>query len=327
MRAMIVRFSRALLLAPLAFLAAVPAAAQSSDSAAADRYAFTQEYAPDPAIWVIRDDDTTIYMLGTIHALPRGFRWRSPRINEVIEESDVLVVETSEYAQAPDAINADTKLIGRIARREPTSQQLSPAAAAHWRNLVEQSFFPFESIDTMPVMLALLSLGSTGDGSGTSLSAFGVETILEREFRARRRPIEVIEDSGAVTYRLLRLENAEIIEDLEARLIAWDGKPIGYFYNSEFEERTGNDYWQAEHAWARGEVAEDFSLGFGEGAIGDALDELLLDRRNTEWAQWLEERLEQPGTTLVAVGAGHFEGDVSLLVKLRERGIGFERIN
>ena len=318
---------RAFWLAPLALLSSAPVLAQTDAAQAPERYAFTQDYAPDPAVWVIADEDTTIYMLGTIHALPRGFRWRSPLINEVIERSDVLVVETSDYAQTANPIDANTKLLGRIERRQPTSRRLSPAAAAHWRDLVGRSYAPFESIDSMPVMLALLSLGTLGDGSGTSTPAFGVETILEREFRARQRPIEVIEDAGAVTYSLLRLENDAIIEDLEERLIAWDGKSFGHFYDPDFVDRRGDAYWEAEHAWARGEVSDDFSLGLGDGEIGRALDELLLNRRNTAWAIWLEDRLERPGTMLLAVGAGHFEGDVSVLAKLEERGIPYRRIN
>jgi len=82
-----------------------------------------------------------------------------------------------------------------------------------------------------------------------------------------------------------------------------------------------------EHSWARGEVEEDFDLGFGGGKIAEAFNDVLLDRRNTQWAAWLDNRLEQPGTVLLAVGAGHFEGPDSVLVKLAERGLEAERIN
>lgn len=324
MHPMIGKYLRHALLAPLAFLAAIPAYAQDGD---AELYAFTQDYVPEPALWVVADEDTTIYMMGTIHALPRGFRWRSPRINDIIEESDTLVVESSDYATVADPINLSDKLNQRVARRRPTSSYLSTEGRRYWRDLISRSPVPYESADSMPVMLALLTLGVTGDGAGMSLTAFGVETILEREFRARNRPIEALEDSGEVMYSLLRLETPEILDELDQRLISWEGKPIGYFYNEDHEETTGNDYWESEHLWAQGIVAEDFSLGFGEGPIGSAMDAMLLDRRNTEWAGWIEQRLDEPGTIFLAVGAGHFEGDVSLLVKLEERGIAVERIN
>ncbi|WP_271077806.1 TraB/GumN family protein [Aurantiacibacter sp. MUD61] len=326
---MIGKILRTAFLAPLAFLVAQPTAAQVGASDQAEDYRFNQDYAPDPAIWAIRDEDTTIYMLGTIHALPRGFRWRSPLINQVIEESDVLVLEDSDYARNLDALDLDTKMMGRMDRRRPTSAQLTPEARPHWRELINRTVLPFEAVDTMPVMLALLTLGSTGevDQRGVSYSEFGVEPALEREFLSRRRPIETIEDSGEVMYSLLRLDNAEVMADLSRMLVDWSGKETGYFYSDDWEERFGDEYWAAEHAWARGEVAEEFSIGIGDGLIGQSIDAMLLDRRNTEWARWLEERLEQPGTTLLAVGAGHFEGNVSVLVKLDERGIPYERVN
>ena len=74
-------------------------------------------------------------------------------------------------------------------------------------------------------------------------------------------------------------------------------------------------------------MADDFDLGFGDGKIGAAFREVLLNRRNRQWAAWLDERLDQPGTVLLAVGAGHFEGADSLLVWLEERGLKARRIN
>src|SRR5690606_5646768 len=64
---------------------AVPAAAN------AQAPAIEQDYDPDPAIWLIEDEDTRIYLFGTVHVLPEGFRWRSPRLDAIVEEADALV--------------------------------------------------------------------------------------------------------------------------------------------------------------------------------------------------------------------------------------------
>lgn len=314
----------------MAFVAlwlAVPMAvhAQSQD-APANRYAFTQDYEPSPAIWQLSDEDTTIYLIGTIHTLPRGFRWRSARLNTIIDEADVLVVESSMFAEVPDAIDLDAKLMARITSRLPTSNRLSTAANTRWRELIRLSGLEYSAIDTMPVLLGLLTLGMSGGELDTSSPIYGVETILEREFNDRGRPIVAIEDSGEVMYGLLRLDNSEILGELDAILTAWDGKSLGAFFDADYEERIGDAYWEAEHNWARGVVADDFDIGLGDGAIGRAFDFNLLDRRNAAWAVWLEERLEEPGTVLLAVGAGHFEGDASVLEMLEARGLIAERI-
>jgi uncharacterized protein YbaP (TraB family) len=313
------------LLAPVAALATMfvlPAAAQEEDP-----YAFTQNYDPAPAIWELSDEDTTIYMLGTIHLLPEGFRWRSPQLDTIIDEADVLVVETSD-ADSEGALEAmNPKILNVLVNRTPTSQQLSPQARPRWRELVAMTGMPFDYVDSIPVMVALLGFGQASLEGDPSSYEYGVETVLEREFAESGRPIESIEDFGRVMYGLFRVDDTEVVEELDAQLRGWDGKSLDDLYTGDEEPLTGDAYWAMEHAWAQGQVAEDFDLGFGDGKIGEAFQEILLDRRNRQWAIWLEERLDQPGTVLLAVGSGHFEGPDSVLVKLEERGLQAERVD
>ena len=301
---------------------ALPAAAQEED-----RYAFTQDYDPAPAIWRLSDEDTTIYMLGTIHLLPEGFRWRNPQLDAIIDEAEVLVVETSD-ADSEGVLEAMSPKFERVlANRAPTSSQLSVHSRPLWRELVTMSGMPFEVVDSMPLMVALLGFGQATIEGDPSSYDYGVETVLEAEFSATGRPIESIEDFGQVMYGLFRVNDAEAVRELDMQLRGWGGKSVEGLYDEQVDELTGDAYWAMEHAWARGEVADDFDLGFGEGAIGEAFSEVLLNRRNTAWAEWLDARLDEPGTVLLAVGAGHFEGPDSVLVKLRNHGLEAERIN
>ncbi len=310
-----------------ALLLAVPALAQdSSASQFSAQYSFTQDYEPAPALWQLADDDTTIYLIGTFHSLPRGFRWRSARLDAIIEQVDVLVVESSEFGDQGVGIDVDAKLAARLERRLPTSSRLSATAGARWRRLIGMSGMEFDAIDSMPVLLALLTMGMSGGTFDLSSTEHGVETVLEREFLRRDRPILTIEDPGGVMYSLLRLDGSDLVGELEAKLSAWDGKSPGHFFNAGFVEQTGDAYWEEEHNWARGKVADHFDMGFGDGPIGRAFDHNLLGRRNAAWAAWLEARLDVPGTALVAVGSGHFEGEESLLAMIDRRGLVAERI-
>lgn len=310
-------------LAALALALPTCAVAQEAE----DRFAFTQDYEPAPAVWELSDEDTTIYMLGTIHLLPRGFRWRNPELDTIIAEADVLVVETSDEdgMGALDAIGP--KIAHVMENRTPTSQQLSPGARPRWRQLVALSGMPFEYVDSIPVMVALLGFGRVGEAGDPSSYEYGVETVLQGEFAESGRPVESIEDFGHVMYGLFRVDEGEVVAELDQRLRDWGGKSLDSLYDSIFDDLSGDDYWAMEHAWAQGEVDEDFDLGFGDGRIGEAFREVLLDRRNAQWSVWLEDRLDEPGTVLVAVGAGHFEGPDSVLVKLAARGLEVERVN
>ena len=46
-----------------------------------------------PALWKVSDGDTTIYLFGTIHALPPGIDWFGGPVREAFEGSQELVTE------------------------------------------------------------------------------------------------------------------------------------------------------------------------------------------------------------------------------------------
>ena len=57
-----------------------------------------------------------------------------------------------------------------------------------------------------------------------------------------------------------------------------------------------------------------------------ALVEALLTGRNRKWAEWIGNRLEEPGTVFLAVGAGHLAGEGSVQDQLSANGIAAERL-
>ena len=44
-------------------------------------------------MWVIEDNDSTIYMTGTVHMLPPDVQWRSPRLDKALKDSTELWLE------------------------------------------------------------------------------------------------------------------------------------------------------------------------------------------------------------------------------------------
>src|SRR4051812_34676886 len=47
----------------------------------------------DPALWVVRDGDTTIYLFGTVHLLRPGMGWFDDRVKTAFDASGELVLE------------------------------------------------------------------------------------------------------------------------------------------------------------------------------------------------------------------------------------------
>lgn len=285
-----------------------------------------QDYDPAPALWRLSDADTTIYMMGTVHLLPPGFRWRNPQLDAVVAEVDELVVETSD-GDAPQMMEVISDKSARLlAQRTPTSQQLAPAARGKWRSLIELQGMSFAEVDRLPLMVALMGFGMGEDGGVASSYEFGVEAILEAEFAASGRPVSSIEDTGRVMLALYRIDDRLVLPDLERELIRWDGRNLNAFLGGGEVSGDSGD-WELEHAWARGQLQEAVDLGLDEGKAAAAFNRVLLTDRNRRWAGWLAERLERPGKVLLAVGAAHFEGRGSVLDMLEARGLTAERLN
>ncbi len=285
-----------------------------------------QDYDPAPAMWRLADEDTTIYLLGTVHILPEGFRWRNAQLDRIIAEVDELVLESSDEDADASMAHLDGKFLKLLEARTPTSQQLSPAARSKWRRLVELSGQPFEIVDQMPLMLALMGFGMTGMDYGPSSYEWGVESVLEREFAASGRPVGSIEDTGRVMMSLYRISDDLVLAGLEQDLIGWDGRSTDMFFGEVPDAADVTD-WELEHAWARGEVQDGLDFGIPDAKLARAFHRALMTNRNRRWSAWLDERLDSPGKILVAVGAGHFEGEDSVLHFLSERGLQAERIN
>ena len=56
------------------------------------------------------------------------------------------------------------------------------------------------------------------------------------------------------------------------------------------------------------------------------LTERLFYARNANWAAWIDDRLDTPGSVFMAVGAGHLAGEKSVQDYLAERNISVTRI-
>ncbi|HYJ82455.1 MAG TPA: TraB/GumN family protein [Allosphingosinicella sp.] len=308
-------FSRSLWLLPLAALAASPALAEPvvKDGAGKDAPAAAPQPEPRPALWLLADDDTRIYMFGTIHVLPPGFRWRSAALDRAVGESAELVVETYE----PPGTETDAENIAAFFADQPVPilQRVPKKKRKPLKAAIDASGVPMPMLDRMHSWAAAMTLGiaqmlseyGVEDPSG----APGVEDVLEETFRGAGKPILSVEDGNAVLASMSALPEAvQTGLLLEAIAPATEGPAaLG----------VGEADWVAGRSEALDLEAEP---GFPP-----ALFDVLVRRRNAAWTAWLEERLKKPGTLLFAVGAGHLAGRESVQAMLARRGLRVKRVD
>lgn len=291
------------------------AAPSDADSAALARLAalrLGQDYEPRPAIWRIGDADTTIYLFGTIHVLPPGFRWRSPALEAVIARSDRLLLETVETPgqRAPaSTAPAAPPLPPLIDRAAPSDRELLARFVAALPDGARAS------LNAMPTWVAAVAITFAREYRAGDAPGPGADDWLEAHFRALGRPVDAIEQGDRVIASVNAIPEADQRAMLSSALRA--------------PTRSIAAIRAPTHAWARGEVGEGSPLTVDlDGATGTkALTSPLLTTRNLQWTDRLIERLKQPGTTLFAAGAGHFVGRGSVIDLLRQRGITVERVD
>lgn len=270
---------------------------------------------PGPAIWQISDEDTTIYLMGTIHVLSPDIRWQSPTVERVIAQSDVLVLESLADNEAEHAF---ARNLTQTAPGKALSDRIRPENRAILADLAKDSDIPLRKLDRMPVWLASFMLvygNSKADGISRS---YGVETRLAEIFRSKGKPLDGLEDSNAVIARLNGIAQAEQIATLDAWL---DQKRKGKLAGGEIAPEV-----DADKAWAQGDLGP-LEQALSPEALGPGFYDILVVERNRAWADGVIDRLARPGTLLIAVGAAHLTGPDSLLTMLEARGLSVRRIS
>ncbi len=317
-------FSRPIWILPLAALAspapAEPAAkADSAKDIRAEAARAEHQAEPRPALWLLADDDTKIYMFGTIHVLPPGFRWRSAALDKAVGESAELVVETYD---APGTEASPENMTGFFADKPvPLLQRVPKKKRKPLKAAIEASGLPMPMLDRMHSWAAAMTLGIAQIlqeyGVDDADDVPGVEDVLEETFRAAGKPILSVEDGNAVLASLSALPEAVQIQLLLEAIAP--PSPEGGGESGAGVLGVGEAEWVAGRA-----EALDLEL---EPGFPPAMFDVLVRRRNAAWTLWLEERLKRPGTLLFAVGAGHLAGRESVQAMLAERGLIVKRID
>ena len=316
MRLNLFAFLRPLAPLGLALALAVPAQAAGEAPAPSPEAAATPAAPaePNPAIFLLSDSDTKIYLFGTVHVLPPGFKWRSAAIDRIISEADELVVETYEAPGKQDYADAHRSMY--LPKPSPILFRVPAEHRKKLKATIQASGIPIKYYDSMHTWAAAMMLGMSqlldSYGAEDGEDAPGVEDVLEQVFREAGKPIGSVEHPGMVVESL----NAIPAEEQSKLLIETvsEGSP------EELSQSADED-----RMWAAGELDAMAQNLFDD--FPPALFEALLTRRNRAWTGWLAQRLEKPGTILFAVGAGHLGGPQSLREMLAERGLKVTRVN
>ena len=262
-----------------------------------------------PALWKVSDDDTTIYLFGTVHILPEGIDWYHGRIREAFEDSGLLVTEIT----GDDPMTMQALVMDKAVLKDGSTLRamLSEEQRAAFENALVSLGAPVSSFDIFEPWYATVALSTLPLMQEGFSGDHGVEELLEA--RAVERGMERLGLETA-EYQLSLFDTLPI--DVQKNYL---GEIVSVLPNIKTEIRA------MIAAWESGD-AENLARLMNSSQSDPVLIETLLINRNKQWAKWVDARLDEPGTVFLAVGAGHLAGEGSLQDQLDSAGITSVRI-
>lgn len=286
--------------------AAEPVAATATNTAAAP--ATTDA---DPALWVVKDEDTTIYLFGTVHVLKPGLSWFDEAVKTAFDKSDQLMLEIvlpeDQAAMAKEMMPLAIDQSGKTLSSRLDAEQLKAYQAALASLGIAPAQFDMFEPWFPAITLSVLPLTKLGYDPEQ-----GVEKLLTSSAKKAGKPVAGLETLG---------QQLGFFDTLP------ESQQIG-FLNSVVRDidKLGPQLDKMVAQWAKGDP-DALAVTMNESLTETPeLAKVLLWDRNARWADQLKARMDQPGTVFVAVGAGHLAGEKSVQDYLKARGLTVKRV-
>ncbi|WP_443026074.1 TraB/GumN family protein [Sphingomonas sp. PB2P19] len=282
---------------------ALPACAQAPKQARAANDA-------DPALWVVKDKDTTVYLFGTIHVLKPGMTWFDEAVKTAFDRSQQVVLELV----MPDTAKMQSLVMATgVSPSGPTLTEQVPAdKRAAFGKAVTDLGLPANAFDRFKPWLAATNLSIAPLSKLGYDAANGPEQVITAAAKAAGKPVTGLETAEQQLGYFSGLSQKAQIEFLSSTI---DELP-----KLETTMATMVDEWAKGDPEALAREMNDSLKDSPEVA------KVLLVDRNKHWANWVAERMKTPGTVFVAVGAGHLAGNDSVQAQLAKLGVNATRV-
>ncbi|NUT01308.1 MAG: TraB/GumN family protein [Sphingomonas sp.] len=283
--------------ASMAFAPAAPAVARSNSG---------------PALWQVSDKDTTIYLFGTIHLLPKNSNWRTSRFDKAVQNSQSLVLETLVDTSNPQQLAGIMASLGFSSGLPPIASRVPAEKRPQLEAAIAKTGLPRVMFDRMETWAASFTLLGTQFQMLGVEGEQGVEAVLRKSFAASGKPVGQLETNQEQLIFFDRLPESAQRALLEGAI--------------ENPQAMRGQFSDMLSAWLSGNVDAIGNSFNRDLQTSPELKAALLTRRNWNWSQWIEKRMAQPGTVMVAVGAGHLAGESSVQRYLQSRGYKVKRL-
>jgi uncharacterized protein YbaP (TraB family) len=264
----------------------------------------------EPAMWVIKDADSTIYLIGTMHLLKHDAEWNAEKVKKTVHESTELWLEVADFDNQAAMAPLITKF--GLDREHPLSTRLNGEQKKKLEKLTGTYGISAAALEPLRPWLAavILAMGPI-QRAGYDPKA-GVERVLAAQATAEGDKILGFETPDEQFHIFAELTEEEQLAFLDSTMTDLD-KGV------ELLDRLAK-------AWIDGDVDAIGRLSIDEmKEKAPTVYDKVLVRRNIAWAEKIEQMLKGSGVQQIAVGAAHLAGPDSVQAQLAKHGIKTER--
>lgn len=267
----------------------------------------------DPALYAVRDSDSTMYLYGTVHVRPRDTDWGDEDVRHALASAEEIWTEIEISPAADQRTQALAAELGRAPADRPLSSWLTPEENERLTALTQRLGIPRADLEPMQPWMA-----------GLTLSVVPIMQAGYDPMSGVDRAVDAFGDANGKTMR-----SFETIEQQLGFFSNLDEETQRAFLREAIDEaEKGPDMIRdMTSAWERGDLE-----ALERWIVNDTRDEYpevyqaLFVRRNNAWMETIVRELDGAGVDFVAVGAGHLLGPDGLVAQLRARGYTVERV-
>jgi hypothetical protein len=237
--------------------------------------------------------------------------WFNDEVKTAYDSSQEIVVE----ALMPEASEIPAKVMPLAIDKsgKTLSSRLKPETAKLLAAQLAAMGAPATAFDQFEPWFASMALSSMLMQKLGMKPETGVEEILKAAAKADGKPLGEVE---SFEWQMNLFDTMP--EDMQIAMLA------GGLEDMAESERVMSEMVST---WSKGDIDSLAKLMNEAMLETPELGKLLLADRNARWAEWIDKRLDKPGTVFMAVGAGHLGGSESVQAMLEKRGIKSARVS
>lgn len=266
---------------------------------------FAEETAKAP-IWALSDEDSTVYLAGSVHLLRKQDMPIPPAFDAVYAQSEELVFELDMAEMMNPASAFQIRKQGTLPAGEFLSDHLSENTVAALKAYLKDQNMRVDMFDRFTPGMVYITLGSLEAIRHGARPELGLEsTFFQRSVKDGKpsRGLETME------YQMARFNELEIAT-------------VDQLILDTLEEADNAEQALDEiiAAWKSGDPDQIAELIVDKMSEDADVQRILLTERNRNWIPEIEKALAGDKDTLFLVGAAHLAGENSVIELLREKG-------